>query len=288
MVTMDNYEEYMILFADGELNADEQQQLLAFVKAHPELEAELKAYASTKLTPDESLGFGDKAALLQISTKSKVKSQKPKDERKGITINLRQWAVYSAAAGIAAILITMMVKWNGQQQQTTIAHTQPIKKEQPIDTIIKEKATTPTVVVSHKDIVEKPENKNLKKVVTKPEPTRYTNKEEKKQVMEPAPQPEQKEEIVKMDIAPMNGIKDKKNNQDKINIIEVEEVATTTTATKKTFIERLPIDEEKKEGIKDLTNTLTSSVQQVKNITNNLKETAFVVKVGNRQLKLNF
>lgn len=278
MVTIENYEEYMILFADGELNAAEQQELLAFVKANPHLEAEMKAYAGAKLLPDTNMVFANKDALL-----------KEEASKKGsIIINLRQWVAYGAAAGVAAVLLTVLLKWNGQKE-VTITSNNPIKKVNSIDTIVKEKnVVVAPLVAEQKNVTKKVSNKNLKRIVTNPEPQRYTNKEQKKQVMQPVPEPEQKEEITRVDIAPMKKIKNNSRKDEEINMEQVVEVATATTNTKKSFIEKLPIDEEKKEGMIDMTNTIANRVQQVKDITNNLKETALVVKVGNHKLKINF
>lgn len=278
MVTIENYEEYMILFADGELNAAEQQELLAFVKANPHLEAEMKAYAGAKLLPDTNMVFANKDALL--------KEEAPK--KGSIIINLRQWVAYGAAAGVAAVLLTVLLKWNGQKE-VTITSNNPIKKVNSIDTIVKEKnVVVAPLVAEQKNVTKKVSNKNLKRIVTNPEPQRYTNKEQKKQVMQPVPEPEQKEEITRVDIAPMKKIKNNSRKDEEINMEQVVEVATATTNTKKSFIEKLPIDEEKKEGMIDMTNTIVNRVQQVKDITNNLKETALVVKVGNHKLKINF
>ena len=54
MISLENYEEYMILHADGELQPAEEQELMAFLDAHPELKAEMTAYDLTRLSPSFS------------------------------------------------------------------------------------------------------------------------------------------------------------------------------------------------------------------------------------------
>jgi len=90
MISLENYEEYMILHADGELQPAEEQELMAFLDAHPELKAEMTAYDLTRLSPDENIIYPEKEALLKKETKR--------------TIILPHWRKYAIAAGIAALM----------------------------------------------------------------------------------------------------------------------------------------------------------------------------------------
>ena len=65
MVNWKNYEEYMLLHADGELNNAEQNALDEFIRLHPELKEELSAYEATKLVPDMSQVYAGKESLLK-------------------------------------------------------------------------------------------------------------------------------------------------------------------------------------------------------------------------------
>lgn len=91
MITIDNYEEYMIMQADGELQPHEEQALQAFLLEHPQLQAEMDIYSSIRLEPDHSQIYEHKAALL-----------KPEQEKK--TIAFPAFRTYAAAAGIVALL----------------------------------------------------------------------------------------------------------------------------------------------------------------------------------------
>ena len=53
MINLDNYEEYFLLYVDGELNEQEMKDVDAFVNNHPTLKAELDILLSTRLTPDD-------------------------------------------------------------------------------------------------------------------------------------------------------------------------------------------------------------------------------------------
>ena len=53
MINLDNYEEYFLLYVDGELNEQDMKEVDAFVNSHPDLKAELDVLLATRLLPDE-------------------------------------------------------------------------------------------------------------------------------------------------------------------------------------------------------------------------------------------
>src|SRR5215203_3616707 len=61
-----NYEEYFILFLDNELDSGSRREVEAFVKQHPDLEAELDLLMQTRLTPDGETNFADKGSLMRF------------------------------------------------------------------------------------------------------------------------------------------------------------------------------------------------------------------------------
>ena len=65
MVNLENYEEYMMMYADGELNEAETKALMDFVAANPELAKELEAYSATKLVPDTTMVYANKDQLMK-------------------------------------------------------------------------------------------------------------------------------------------------------------------------------------------------------------------------------
>lgn len=97
MVNRENYEEYMMLYVDGELDEAGEQALHAFVAAHPDLQAELAAYESCRLQPEEQLVFGDKDALLKQPVAVASRRSVPKS-----------WWAYGAAAGLVLLLALLL------------------------------------------------------------------------------------------------------------------------------------------------------------------------------------
>ena len=92
MITMDNYEEYMMMQADGELQPHEAQALDAFLEDHPQLKAEMAIYNAVRLTPDHTEVYAHKQALLKPEADKKI-------------IALPRFKIYAMAAGVAAILM---------------------------------------------------------------------------------------------------------------------------------------------------------------------------------------
>src|SRR5438045_591218 len=92
MVTWENYEEYMMLEADGELDAAGRQALQAFINANPTLEEERLAFNTLILEPDTTIVYPGKQSLL-------------KKEQKAIVFAFRPLVLAGAAAAIAAIIL---------------------------------------------------------------------------------------------------------------------------------------------------------------------------------------
>ena len=51
MITMENYEGWLMRYADGQLEADEQRDVVLFLNAHPELREELDEISAIRVTP---------------------------------------------------------------------------------------------------------------------------------------------------------------------------------------------------------------------------------------------
>ena len=92
MVTKDNYEEYMMLDADGELNSADRQALQVFIAANPALQDEYASWQALKLQPDVTLTYPDKNELV-------------KREAEGRVIGFRSIAVAAAAAVLALLFL---------------------------------------------------------------------------------------------------------------------------------------------------------------------------------------
>lgn len=88
-ITLQNYEEWMIDYIEGNLSPEQQKELQEFLVFHPELQKELEAFGMTKLEPDMTVVFADKASL-------------KREEKAGRVITMYSWIRYTAA--VAAVL----------------------------------------------------------------------------------------------------------------------------------------------------------------------------------------
>lgn len=115
MVNMENYEEYMLLYADGELKPAEEKALLDFVAQHPALEAELKAYAATRLQPDTGVVFENKNSLLKTAEPTR-------------RIAPGNWKMYAAAACVLLVAVLFITN-KDTNEETNIAVEEKITEE---------------------------------------------------------------------------------------------------------------------------------------------------------------
>jgi hypothetical protein len=279
MVTLENYEEYIIRYIDEELNAAELQELQAFMNLHPELRSEMVAYENTRLLPDTTQIFEGKEQLLK----------KPNT----FILSPGQWRSYGAAAGIIALLGTAILFWQHRGNNVTTVVNVTVNRNidiQPLNNPVT------TVKPIKKDIpvqqtvaaVVKQENKLHNHLTVMVVNTSTIHNKH-------AAQPQQ--EAV-LPISPVAITKAKPLSQpnvvtnSKISPVMIEQTATvenvTTDDEPKDLITWLPIDDIKKQGLKDLKNTVNEKVKEVRNITNNLKETALVFKFGKKEITLNF
>lgn len=126
MVNMENYEEYMLLYADRELTPEQEKALLDFVALHPELKPELEAYAATRLQPEEAMIFIGKDALI-------------KTEPGGKTMWLGGWKAYAAAATVILFIVLFSINRHSTKE------TQPVVVK---NQTITEPVTTPPPVIN--------------------------------------------------------------------------------------------------------------------------------------------
>ncbi len=96
-INLNNYEEYLLSYIDGELAAAESKELMQFLQDHPELQEELKLLQATKLQPEEGWVFGDKSVLYHRS-----------DENKLISFYRKWWLAAAAAVVLAFIGISFL------------------------------------------------------------------------------------------------------------------------------------------------------------------------------------
>jgi cytoskeletal protein RodZ len=120
-INRQTYEEFFLLYADGELNESEKKTVEEFIDRNPDLANEFSLIRETIMLPDESIIFENKEVLFR-----------EEDERKVI---LMRWFRIAAAAAI--LIAFSIVGWiflgENKNEKTPIA---VVKKPEPV--IVKE------------------------------------------------------------------------------------------------------------------------------------------------------
>lgn len=274
MVNMDNYEEYLVLYADGELGEAELQELLAFISQHPELKAEMDMYAATKLVPDEAIVYSGKEQLMKNSVEKR-------------TISLRSWWVYGAAA--ASVILFIAIGFNNRtDEQTTLPIATTHTEEKSIDTAVYEELhSTPkdpvAVETKHEPVkpayVAKTNVQAKKKLEAKiTEPVIVKNSTPKKQDIP----------VVAEQPKPANAIAEHNTNET-IAVVKGDEAIVTLPAVheerdnRKGLLASLPI-KENLQGITALSKNVGEKIERIKDIPGKIRDTDVRFKLGKKEL----
>ena len=261
MINQENYEEYLCSYVDGELNEVEVKTMFQFLEAHPALKEELTAFEATKLQPDFAVVFEQKNVLEKIESAA--------------VISFINWKTLSAAAGIALLIGFSWTLWNNDNATHS---PKPIVKNEtpaakPIDTI------QPTLKQETILVVKEKKNHNVL----------FQQQTQQEEVTMNIPH----EEIA---LIPTKNF----NNQDLLLVDENKQalplVAINTTTfnnnslpeqEKKKLMDFLNYDNEKQESIHEVAQVFSSTLEQAKSFSQNLKETTFAFRFGGKDYLLN-
>ncbi len=278
MVNKENYEEYMMMYTDGELNEAEIKALMAFVNEYPELSKELEAYTATKLLPDTKLVYANKEALLKTLPAS------------GRNIGMRTWWMYAAAAAVLLFAITIIKQGGDAIDSPVVANTQteqPASTQTPVinNTIQKDSNTeelhsTPASSVANENAIAKAKSKKQKVKSPIIENQIEEPKIVKEETIAPVQQPVYKtanepvQELIAQQTTQPNSIEETTS-------APVETINNEPQKQKKRLLDILPINKNKKEGVNMIANALT---KRIENVTENLKDTDVKLKIGNKEI----
>lgn len=270
MVNMENYEELMLLAADGELGDEELAQLQEFIKQHPELENEWKLYMATRLQPDETLVYTAKETLLKKETK---------------TITFGKWWMYAAAACLAILIAIPLLRTGEEikpadeivQTKTTISEppikTEPASPENKPGPTETSEAVAKTGLATQLPRVKKPVTAQPVKAIQQVQPT-----------------PPQSEPMV-AEVTPKPVAEPQSPPAQPSVVAVVEEPVHVKPATPRTHQDAekemfawMPVDEHKKKGLNDLSVAITDKVEKVKEIKNKIRNADVSFKIGRSEL----
>lgn len=291
MITWDNYEEYMMMHADGELKPAEEQALMNFVFEHPELQNELVAYTMTKMTPDNTLTYTQKATLTKPEYTTKI-------------VPFINWKRSAIAAGVAALVCLSLYKFAVQPNDTTdvAGINNPINTtivnntnnntnnnsaandEKTIATVTN---TTPYIATINDKVATLPTRKT--EILAKSTQTPVSIKKDKEITTALAINALNKDDIDKIEPIYATLSTDEKNNFS-VAVTKLPDVAiyTDNEQTTQSFLDKLPIDELKKEGMENVASALASGYDKVNAIRHSISATSISLKLQNKKLTVSF
>lgn len=288
MITWDNYEEYMLMHADGELSAAEEAELQAFVSLHPGLEKELAALEMTVLKPDTTLVFGNKESLKKAEAAQKI-------------IAIPVWRRYRVAAGIAALLFIALLAYllphNNGSDMPVGSSSQPAIAAPGTDTSHTEKvaqvpapATPPAA--TNADTATKPVNRtsNLQPVV------KVNTAQPDYSPAHPAAEGEQRENkqreninslaITQAKMLPSDSGEASKGEIKRVPVYTA--VADSAAAPKKSLWDMLPLEDIKKRGMEKFAGAIAATYNEINTMKQDLSDKTISVKVHKRKLIISF
>jgi hypothetical protein len=283
MVTWENYEEYMLLSADGELNEAEQVSLQAFIALNPELQKEFEAYSIARFVPDNMIVYQQKDLLL-------------KEEPQKKTIAFKGWWAYSAAAGIAAIIGIWALR--EPAQPPVVVHNTPAKVAPAI--------VIPAVVAEQKELHSSPvktiaiENQPVHQPTATIAKTKKSKNEEpnnRAKITQPViapevvhPQPVAPETIAQVPVP-------EKSVRPEVSEIkstlrpeltpepEAMEPKTIETRTRRSNIDVLALlDINEGQGVTEFKSIVSEKLEKAKEIKNNIRGTDVSLKLGKKEI----
>lgn len=280
MVTWENYEEYMVLHADGELQATEEEALMAFVAEHPELKDELELCGAVKLAPDTTIVYANKEALM-----------KPVPATKKVIV-MPMWQRYAVAAGVAAIICLSVLKFkesgvepvevarinttapatnNASNGNSTAA--EPVIEQKPIQ----DAPIATTEKVSKYEVV----------VAAKPKSVRKREEIKREYVAARVVAYEQIAELMPAETKALPV----ENEQMKLVAVNTLPAVSLEqqVETKKTLFESLPIEDIKKDGMADMAGVLARTYRKMNALKHSITdEKSISVRVEKKQLIVSF
>lgn len=294
MITRENYEEYMMMHADGELSPSQEQELMSFLYEHPEYQHELTAFNMAKLIPDDSLVYTRKVSLL-------------KPEGGAMVVPFAPWKRYAIAAGVAAVLMLGGYNlWNYQNGETPVV---AVNDRTDSTTEARHKAVavnsapeiTTQATATPVEVKETKTNTTIRihEWTGKSVATAERGKTANRKPIAPAQEMQANTTLLATNETPINTVHPAALVTYK-NIPEISSAVVTNVPpatiymyegnneTKTSIVDKLPIDELKKEGMENVVTAMANGYDKINAIKQGISETVVSFKVEKRKLIVSF
>lgn len=302
MITLENYEEYMMMHADGELQPHEEVALQAFLNDNPTLKAEMALYETVRLTPDHSLVYTQKESLMKPLAEKKV-------------IAMPRFRTYAVAAGVAALIVCTVFALrqgsNNTQGGQSVAHSTRVNStNQNIINTPKEtnnpnvEQSKPTTVTPANDQASKlaattPKQQNTKTTlldnkigstgVSKVKKAKFNDLEFADDGRSLATV-----DLLKPDIGKLKAFPVEKTQPSSMATVTVPgyELPQIENEEKHSWLDRLPLEESKKKSLSNVALAVANKCEQIsefkENVTENISKKHLSLRVEHKNLIVSF
>lgn len=269
------------MHADGELTPDQEQKLMSFLFDHPELQSELTAFSMSKMIPDTTIVYTAKDELLKPTGDKKV-------------IAFPSWQRYAVAAGVAAVFFISFYRFTGNIQDNagtgaavanpTPAPTAPIPAN-PIQApaVQTKNETAPaTPQLAAATTTKKTRTHNTPVTPAHHEPTENNTA---------APSGFA---VATTNIEPLStdGIRISNETPEiiatAVTNVPVAAININNDNYRETLLDKLPLTDTKKEGMKNVATALASGYDRVNAIRQDITGSSITLKVEKRKLIVSF
>lgn len=268
-VSNENIEEYLLLLADNELGEAEEKEVMAFVAQHTAYKPMLEAYLATRLDSTESFIFPDKESLLRPEPmvlplrKTNIKPLK-----------LAAAVVALLGMGVATILM-FTTDPSLNNDKGSVAKNTPVKSTaMPKAETIKDTAALVAQVNKPNNVISVNTNKQPKAVKSNVQNT----------VAYSAPVRHKQQVPVQLANVSVNELSIDAAIQPQA--IAIANEASLQEREHKTLPEWLPVTEENLQGVNDLVAHIQALKERIQEKTQSLKNTAFVIRFGDKQISI--
>jgi hypothetical protein len=232
MINLSNYEDWFLLYADGELTVAEQEAVLKFVKLNPSLQEELDLFLNMRFQPENEIKLVDHSTLTaeyfnKLETTYRFEPdlsiQFPDKEKLYKRATAPVISLFRYAAVAASIIVTAGLIW---WFMGTTSVDQPLVKTEinvaPLVNNFEQTNTLPQANVENKDVVKVTATTNQAAFVVNRKPIAVENNEQQNTVQIPIEEGLQ-ELVVREKIAsPINTDQSRSNfSQDVIQAAQV-------------------------------------------------------------------
>ena len=196
-ITFDNYEEWLVLYMDNELNAEQKKTVEEFIAAYPSVKQDLAVLQRTKLQPEKIIFTNKETLYRKTADRSVIAMRWLKIAAAAVlifAIGLATFVFLNKKSGDGEIVVAPKVEQTNKESPVVNNNSENKQDKQPVNDIAIQKNITVTskqknnVITKHNKILLKKQPDNI--TVKKEEPVIVENQKPSNNLPTPTNNPE--------------------------------------------------------------------------------------------------